>query len=63
MNRHCVDWYDKYSAKYGELKNKFVEQEETEVGIQKLLSDLESQKMQALERNFKKLNENFGEVF
>ena len=26
MNRHCVDWFDKYSAKHQELKDKFNEQ-------------------------------------
>jgi hypothetical protein len=23
MNKHCVDWFDKYSAKHEELRNKF----------------------------------------
>ena len=23
MNRHCVEWYDKYSAKHQDLKKKF----------------------------------------
>mmetsp|Transcript_11976 Transcript_11976/g.11855 ORF Transcript_11976/g.11855 Transcript_11976/m.11855 type:complete len:91 (-) Transcript_11976:444-716(-) len=63
MNRHCVDWFDKYSAKYRELAKKCGEQEQTEEGIQKLLGELDVQKMQALERNFKKLNGNFGEIF
>jgi chromosome segregation ATPase len=63
MNRHCVDWYDKYSSKYRELSAKFNEQESAETGISKLLTDLETQKMLALERNFKRLNQNFGEIF
>jgi hypothetical protein len=25
-NRHCVEWYDKYSAKHRELLKKFEEQ-------------------------------------
>lgn len=30
MNRHCVEWYDKYSTKHNELKKKFEDQIETE---------------------------------
>lgn len=63
MNRHCVEWYDKYSAKHQDLKKKFDDQIETESGIFRLLVDLDSQKQQALERNFMKLNENFNEIF
>lgn len=44
MNRHCVEWFDKYSAKHNELKKKFDDQIETEQGILKLLQDLDSQK-------------------
>lgn len=40
-NRHCVEWYDKYSAKFTELKKKFEEQVETEQGILRLLKDLD----------------------
>ena len=29
-NRHCVEWFDKYSAKHQELKKKFEDQLETE---------------------------------
>lgn len=62
-NRHCVEWFDKYSAKHTELKKKFAEQLETEEGIFKLLQELDQQKQQALEKNFLKLNENFCEIF
>jgi hypothetical protein len=24
-NRHCVEWFDKYSSKHSELKKKFAE--------------------------------------
>jgi hypothetical protein len=36
-NRHCVEWFDKYSTKHQELKKKFEDQLETEQGILKLL--------------------------
>ena len=36
-NRHCVEWFDKYSAKHTELKKKFEEQIETEQGMLRLL--------------------------
>lgn len=62
-NRHCVEWFDKYSAKHFELKKKFEDQMETEQGILRLLQDLDEQKQQALEKNFLKLNENFCETF
>ena len=29
-NRHCVEWFDKYSAKHHELMKKFEDQVETE---------------------------------
>lgn len=41
MNRHCVDWYDKYSSKFNDLSLKFNDQEEAEKGIHKLLTDLD----------------------
>lgn len=63
MNKHCVDWFDKYNGKHEALKNKFDEQQETETGIMRLLADLEVQKLQALERNFKNLAQNFSEIF
>ena len=44
MNRHCVEWYDKYSAKHLELKAKFEEKVETEQGIFRLLTDVDQQK-------------------
>lgn len=62
-NRHCVEWYDKYSAKHHELQKKFEEQIETEQGIVRLLAELDEQKQQALEKNFLRLNENFCEIF
>ena len=62
-NRHCVEWYDRYSAKFAELKKKFEEQVETEQGILRLLKDLDDQKQQALEKNFVKLNGHFCEIF
>ena len=62
-NRHCVEWYDKYSTKNKELMKKFAEQVATEEGIMKLLVDMDQQKQQALEKNFMKLNENFCEIF
>ncbi|TNV73888.1 hypothetical protein FGO68_gene5106 [Halteria grandinella] len=62
-NRHCVEWFDKYSAKHSELKKKFEDQIETEQGMLRLLQDLDEQKQQALEKNFLKLNENFCETF
>lgn len=43
-NRHCVEWYDKYSAKNKELMKKFAEQIATEEGIMKLLIDMDQQK-------------------
>ena len=43
-NRHCVEWYDKYSAKHRELFKKFEEQIQTEQGILKLLHDMDNQK-------------------
>lgn len=62
-NRHCVEWYDKYSSKNKELMKKFAEQIATEEGIMKLLVDMDQQKQQALEKNFMRLNENFCEIF
>lgn len=62
-NRHCVEWYDKYSSKHQELTKKFVEQVETEESIIKLVQELDEQKQLALEKNFLKLNENFCEIF
>jgi structural maintenance of chromosome 3 (chondroitin sulfate proteoglycan 6) len=62
-NRHCVEWYDKYSAKYTELKKKFEEQIETEQGVLRLLKDLDEQKQQALEKNFVRLSANFCDIF
>ncbi len=43
-NRHCVEWYDKYSNKHKELMKKFEEQIQTEEGILKLLHDMDYQK-------------------
>lgn len=43
-NRHCVEWYDKYSAKHKELMKKFADQIATEDGILKLLQDMDHQK-------------------
>jgi len=63
MNRHCVEWFDKYNSKHVELLKKFNDQDETEKGIFRLLQDLDTQKQQALERNFKTLNSNFAEIF
>lgn len=40
-NRHCVEWYDKYSSKNKELMKKFAEQIATEEGIMKLLVDMD----------------------
>ena len=40
-NRHCVEWYDKYSAKNKELMKKFADQLATEEGIIKLLNDMD----------------------
>ena len=62
-NRHCVEWYDKYSSKHKELLKKFEDQVETEQGILRLLQDMDNQKQQALEKNFIRLNENFCEIF
>ena len=62
-NRHCVEWYDKYSAKHRELFKKFEEQIQTEQGILKLLHDMDNQKQQALERNFVRLNDHFSDIF
>lgn len=36
-NRHCVEWFDKYSAKHHELLKKFEDQVDTEQGIFRLL--------------------------
>ena len=62
-NRHCVEWYDKYSVKHHDIKKKFEEQLEIEQGVIRLLTDLDWQKQQALEKNFITLNDNFCEIF
>lgn len=63
LNRHCAEWFDKYNGKHTELLNKFESHKETEKGIINLLAELDLQKQQQLERNFKKLNENFIDIF
>ena len=62
-NRHSLEWFEKYHAKFLQLKEKQVQQERTEEGIKDLLKQLDEQKLRTLEENFRQLNKHFSETF
>ena len=63
QNRNCLEYFEKYTKKFEELRGKYCNQEKIETQIKELLESLRSKKQMSLEDNFKTMARHFSDIF
>jgi chromosome segregation ATPase len=63
QNRNCLDYFERYTKKFDELRGKYANQGRIEAQIKELLESLRGKKAMSIEDNFKTMAKHFSETF